>query len=205
MKKIFLYWVYLLVVWGLFRLTIRLPSLLEEMVIKPIVWGWPILGWQLVGKNKVKVFSGNMLMAVIKGAGLGLAFVGVMIVAKWIKAEYQFGGRFPYLNLDASEVVTIGLATAIVEEMVFAGFILGRLKQVIKDNYPALLITTVMFTAINLPIAFFIYGYTGWQVVGFAAIVALAALARYWLMLDTKNLWSPIVAHWFWIVAAWTL
>lgn len=202
--RILLYGVYLLVTWGLFRLTIRgIPPLLEEMIIKPIVWGWPILGWRVLGKEKINLFSGVMFRAVLEGVGLGAGFVLVIVAANLVKSGAIVGQ--PILTgLSAQEIVTAGLATAIIEELVFAGFILMKLSKTLGES-AGLMLTTIMFTLINLPIAMFVYRYQGMGLVGFAVIVMLTASARYWLMLRTKNLWSPVVAHWIYGIAIWAL
>lgn len=204
--KILIYWVYLLLVWGIFRLFFKLDNVVEELVIKPLVWGWPIVGWQLWGnkKDRVKLFSGNMMKAVGGGIGLGLLFFGVMLLANWLKAGILFGQN-AFAGLNSSEIVTLGLATAIVEESVMAGFVLQNLKSVFKNEGLAVSLTAVINASLHIPIALFIYGYFGFNLLGFLAIVGLVGVGKYYLMLRTDNIWAPIVAHWIWGIAIWAL
>src|SRR4030065_2054902 len=135
--QILIYWIYLLVVWGMFRLLVRLPALHEELVIKPLVWVWPILGWRFGGKIKVKLMAGETLKAIGGGLALGLAFTGIIGLANWIKSGLVLGKPL-VLDLSGAEIVTLGLATAIVQEVVFSGVILMELKRLFKNETVAI-------------------------------------------------------------------
>ncbi len=205
MKKIIVYWIYLLIVWGVFRLTIRLSLLEEEMIIKPLVWGWPIVGWHMLGREKMKLFGGSIFKAMMEGLVLGGMFVGVIVSANLVKVGGVIAGTRLMTGLSAMEIVTMGLATAIVEEVVFAGFILGKLGKLMKNDLGSLILTTIMYASLHIPIGLFVYGYLGWNLTGFLAIVALAAVARFWVMQRVGNLWAPIIAHWVWGLTVWAI
>ena len=48
--KVLVYYVYLLMAWGLFRLLVRLPDIIEELWFKPVVWMFPL--WWLWLREK---------------------------------------------------------------------------------------------------------------------------------------------------------
>jgi len=121
LRRLVGYYCYLLLVWGFFRLLVKFPDLIEELWLKPLIWLLPLL-WIWVGeKKRIRFFSGSMKTALVWGFGLGVLYTLVALAAGVGKygslSEMKVGG-----DLEGwVDVVGIGLATAITEELVFSG------------------------------------------------------------------------------------
>lgn len=196
--KVLMYYVYLLTAWGLFRLLIRLPEVIEELWFKPVVWMLPL--WWLWSKEKKRVsfFEGSVKKALLWGMGLGLLYGLVAWLAGWSK--------YGEIRLDSEvmgwlDVVGIGLVTAVTEEVVFSGYLLQKIKGFVVSEWMAITLTGLGFALLHLPIAIFVYGYGGGEMLGFLVVIMLMAMGNYWVMMRTRNVIAPILSHWWWGVA----
>jgi len=196
--KVLMYYVYLLTAWGLFRLLIRLPEVIEELWFKPVVWMLPL--WWLWSKEKKRVsfFEGSVKKALLWGMGLGLLYG----LVAWLAGLSKYGE----IRLDSEvmgwlDVVGIGLVTAVTEEVVFSGYLLQKIKGFVVSEWMAITLTGLGFALLHLPIAIFVYGYGGGEMLGFLVVIMLMAMGNYWVMMRTRNVIAPILSHWWWGVA----
>jgi len=196
--KVLMYYVYLLAAWGLFRLLIRLPEVIEELWFKPVVWMLPL--WWLWSKEKKRVsfFEGSVKKALLWGMGLGLLYG----LVAWLAGLSKYGE----IRLDSEvmgwlDVVGIGLVTAVTEEVVFSGYLLQKIKGFVVSEWMAITLTGLGFALLHLPIAIFVYGYGGGEMLGFLVVIMLMAMGNYWVMMRTRNVIAPILSHWWWGVA----
>lgn len=197
-SKVLMYYVYLLAAWGLFRLLIRLPEVIEELWFKPVVWMLPL--WWLWSREKRRVifFEGSVKKALLWGMGLGLLYG----LVAWLAGLSKYGE----IRLDSEvmgwlDVVGIGLVTAVTEEVVFSGYLLQKIKGFVVSEWMAITLTGLGFALLHLPIAIFVYGYGGGEMLGFLVVIMLMAMGNYWVMMRTRNVIAPILSHWWWGVA----
>jgi membrane protease YdiL (CAAX protease family) len=99
------------------------------------------------------------------------------------------------------DVVGIGLVTAVTEEVVFSGYLLQKIKGFVVSEWMAITLTGLGFALLHLPIAIFVYGYGGGEMLGFLVVIMLMAMGNYWVMMRTRNVIAPILSHWWWGVA----
>lgn len=194
------YYCYLLLIWGVFRLTVRLPLLVEELWFKPVIWGLPLLSIWYAEKKKASFFSGNVFKALGGGLGLGAAYMLLIFLVSVIQGG---GVKFNELGAESlgfTDLLGIGLATAVVEEMVFAGYLLSRIRTLFASFWPAGMITSFLFMGIHVPIGVFIYQYTNMELASFLLLVGVVSLGHYWVMDKTKHVAGPIMSHWLWAI-----
>lgn len=196
--RVLMYYVYLMVAWGMFRLLIRLPDIVEELWFKPVIWMLPL--WWLWSREKTRVnlFKGSAKGALVWGMSLGLLYGFVAWLAGWSK--------YGEIRLDSEvmgwlDVAGIGLVTAVTEEVVFSGYLLQKIKGFVVSEWMAITLTGLGFALLHLPIAMFVYGYGGGEVLGFLVVIMLMAMGNYWVMMRTRNVIAPILSHWSWGVA----
>jgi membrane protease YdiL (CAAX protease family) len=197
--KVFYYFIYLLVVWGFFRLLFRLPEVIEEFWIKPIIWLTPLFGLWINEKERVKFFKGSWIKALMWGGGLGLLWLVIAVVVSLGRS-----GNAVFFPGDISkygDVLGAALATAIVEELVFSGFIFQKLHKKARDPRHAILMTAGMFSLIHLPIGLFVYKYSSVQLIEFLLVVALVEMGSSFVMNKSNNVMAPILSHFMWAVA----
>ncbi len=198
LKPLFFYYVYLLVAWGFFRLLFKLSDVTEEFWVKPLMWLIPLLGIWLNEKDKIKFFKGNLLKAFLWGLGLGVIWIGMGAIIGLGRMN-NFSLSFNKTGL--MDILGAGVATAIVEELVFSGYIFQKVFQAVKDLWSAVLITGVMFALIHVPIGLFVYKYNAAQLMGFLIVIGLVQAGSSLLMSRSKNVIAPMIAHFMWTVA----
>lgn len=198
--KVGIYYVYLVLVWGMFRMLVKFPDLVEELWFKPIIWLLPLLLLMMGAKKRIRFFEGSFTKAAMWGAGLGVVFVAIAIVSglgkygSLVLVDIGNVGRL-------LDVAGIGLATAITEELVFSGFIFQTLMKKMKKLWLAMATTAVMLAVVYMPILMFFHKLSTNQMMGTLAVVIVIALGNYWIMNRTKNVMAPILSHWIWGMA----
>lgn len=158
----------------------KLPEVIEELWFKPLIWLIPIFWWNLSMAKPIRFFEGVWW----KSVGLG-ALVGMFYLV-------LFRG-FKNLSWDYLGVV---VATAIVEEMVFSGFLSAYVALYLKSNWVLGVIGLVVAVS-RLPILIFVYKLDGIEILGAMLIIFSTGVVHAFLRLKTNNVWGAIVARVF--------
>ncbi|MEK7521548.1 MAG: type II CAAX endopeptidase family protein [Patescibacteria group bacterium] len=195
-KNVISLYAILLVVWGFYRIFFKVDDWIEEVVIKPIVWFGPMyyyLRKEGAGFISLGWTARNLFKSIYLALGLGLVFVLAAVFAHLAK----YGGRvsfstFGFDNTLLSTTLLVSFITAIVEETVFRGYILTRLKSVVGE-IPAVLASTVMWGVIHLPVDELGLRFFLTSVFGFGSAI---------LFLRTGNIVSSILLGVLW---AWPI
>lgn len=204
-KKIFLLYLFILLLWGFYRANIFLPEWVEEAFLKPVIFLGPILWW--VAKIEKRSLSSlgftskNFFKACYLGIGLGLAFSLVALLANIAKygrlSTVSFGLEGTVLLL----FLVLNLVTSFSEVTLFFGFILTRLKSIWTDEIKVIFTTGLLFSLIHLPIVIFVYHYQFLQILSYFLLTFCIGFGNAILMLRTNNLIAPILAQTFWGVS----
>lgn len=200
-RRVFGLFAFIFLVWGCYRLIFRLPENLEEFFLKPIIWLGPT--FYLVFKIEKRSWSSlgftgkNFGRAVFWGMNLGLVFSLSNLLANYLKFQDLKvidgkGGSTFFLPL------AISLVTAISEEVVFRGYLLTRLEEVLKDETLATGLNASLFVLIHLPISIFTLHYSPVQLFIYSFLVGLFSLGSSFVFKQTGNIFASILAHSFW-------
>jgi membrane protease YdiL (CAAX protease family) len=184
------YFLYLLVVWTIFRYFSHLPEVIEEVWFKPIIWLVPLFWLNVSAKKRIKFFDGGVLRMVIWGGGVGLLYL-LMFVLMGKSVSHGF-------NLNG---VGVALITAVVENLVFVGFLLPIFREKFTD-LRALIFTAVLFGVIHLPIAWFFYRLDLSMMFYLFWMMSLIGLVNGWLRLKTNNVGTAVLTSWIWSILA---
>lgn len=194
-------YIFIFVVWGLYRLIFRLPENVEEIFLKPLIWLVPT--FYIVFKIEKKSLSSlgyttkNFGPSFLKGLIFGLLFLVVGLSLNYVRY-----GVFALKNLPLGEIflpaLFLSFVTAISEETVFRGYLLNRLWKMTKNSWVANFLTSIGFGLIHLPITVFVYHYSLPQIFIFTLLVFLSSLGSGLLFVWTKNIWASILIHVFW-------
>ena len=201
LRRVFWFYAYLLLVWGFYRWLFRLPEMIEELVLKPLLWLGPTF---LLVKFKEKrtvltslgFFKKNIFRSFYLGilAGIGFAVTGLVLhLLKY--------GRLNFVPLEKGVfwlTFVLSLATALVEETVFRGYILNRLFEVLRDEWKSLLVSSIGFALIHLPMTIFALHYNLAQIYVYGVLVFFYSLGSGILFLRTGTLWASVLMHIFW-------
>ena len=183
------YYVYLIFSWGSIRYFFDLPTVFEELWIKPVIWLLPILVWNLMlGKRRVVMLDKkNTLMSISWGIMVGGVY---FILIGW--------GRKIVLDFN---LLATAMITSIVEELVFSGFVFGYLQQESKNIFRSFATTLLMVLGSRLPYLILENKLDSLTLFFSLLLILSASIVSLSLRRVTNNVWGSIVARWFLILA----
>lgn len=192
---------YLLIVWGFYRFLFQLPENIEEIVIKPIIWLVPVLYLlkrEGAGLESIGVTLKNIFPALYFALGLGVFFVMEAILINFIKygGSFNFGANIGSLPILAS--FGLSFATAFSEELAFRGYILSRFWNALKNPWQAIIITSLLWALVHVPITFFVWKLDLTSAVTYLVLTFIFGLGSSFVYTKTKNVFSSILLHVLW-------
>jgi membrane protease YdiL (CAAX protease family) len=199
-KHVTIYSTYLLLVWALYRFLFQLPDQVEELVIKPIVWLIPII-W-LTTKEKLPLSSlgitlKNIFPSLYLSLGLGAVFVVEAVLTNFFKyGQINFAANIG--NLPILSSIGISFATAFSEETAFRGYIFGRLQFALKDEWAANITSSIIWTIVHVPIAFFIWKLNFAAGILYLVLTAIFGIGSAFIFGKTKNIFGSVLLHVLW-------
>lgn len=200
LNYVIFYCCYLFIVWGLYRLAYDLNDVLEEFVIKPVIWLAPIayiLRKEKKGLKSLGVTGKNMMPGIylVLALGVGFALEGLLLnVLKYGGPDFAANvGNYAF-----SLSFLISLVTATTEEVSFRGFIFGRLLRSTKNEWAANLASSFFWGLIHLPIAYTRWGVGGSATVLYFVLVVIFGFGSAFIYARTKNIFPSILLHVFW-------
>jgi len=199
-KYVTTYSAYLVIIWAFYRFLFQFPDSIEELVIKPILWLLPL--FYFVRKERASISSlgitlKNLFPAIYLSLGLGSVFVIEGLLSNYLKyGNFNFAANIGSTPLMAS--LGLSLATAFSEETAFRGYIYSRLASVMKGEFGANIIQTILWTGIHIPIAFFVWNYTLSQGLVYLFVTAIFGMGSAFIFSRTKNVFGSIFLHVLW-------
>lgn len=197
-------YVLLFVLWGVYRLLIRLPAEIEETLLKPLVFVGSVL-WVERPRTAVAFFrerwgSGDSFRAIIAGTAVGVGYFILYSIASIISfGSLRVGSEISH-ELWLS-VLFPGVLTSIWEEWTFAGYFLGEFQKILRNSWTSRLLTSGLFTLTYLPILLFWYQFTGAVLLFQIMTFFLLGFINATLMGISRNLLAPVLSHTLWGVA----
>jgi membrane protease YdiL (CAAX protease family) len=195
---------YLLIVWGFYRLIIKLPDTEEELIVKPLLWLVPVV--YLLAKEKkglatIGVTGKNLFPAIYLSLGLGAIFAVEGFVINYLKhGQWDFsanlGEHVFWLAL------TLSLVTAISEELTFRGYLFTRVRHALKSEWAANLSTSFVWALIHVPIALFWWRLDAGASFLFLILAFIFGIGSAFIFARTGNIISSILLHVMW---AWPI
>ncbi len=199
-KNVTVYSVYLVLVWAFYRFLFRLPDQVEELVVKPILWLVPLFWFakkEELGLSSLGLTFKKLFPAIYLSIGLGAIFVGEGLLANFLKyGGFHFGANLGSTPFMAS--LGLSFVTAFSEETAFRGYIFGRLLIALKSELSANIIQTLLWTAIHIPIAFFVWNYSLSQGIVYLFITAVFGMGSAFIFARTKNIFGSVLLHVLW-------
>jgi membrane protease YdiL (CAAX protease family) len=199
-KYVTIYSAYLIIIWAFYRFLFQFPDNIEELIIKPILWLLPVI--YFVRKERARISSlgitlKNLFPSIYLSLGLGSVFVIEGLLSNYLKyGNFNFAANIGNLPLMSS--LGLSFATAFSEETAFRGYIYSRLANVMKNEFGANIIQTILWTGIHVPIAFFVWGYTVPQGIVYLFITAIFGMGSAFIFGRTKNVFGSILLHVLW-------
>ena len=189
-KTAVVYFFYLVLVWSFYRKFFQFGDEFEEFLIKPIIWLLPLVIISQREKLKVKDFGltgKNLFSSMYLTISLGIGFAATGLVVNILKHKSL------HLTANIGEdpilvSILISFATAFVEEVVFRGYIFGRLKIAIKNELVANLTSSVMWMLLHLPIMIFVWNLESYAIAVMAVLTLIYGIGSAFVYARTKNI-----------------
>jgi uncharacterized protein len=196
-------WLFLIILisWGLYRYFFHYPEWIDEFVAKPLIYLIPTL---ILLASEKKSFSSlgfsrkNFSRNVIIGLLAGLFLVGESLITKRLKYGFL---TFNPDNLSLYLLFGnyfISLATGFTEEVVFRGYIQTRLTIVFNSAYFAIVLSSILFTVVHLPLIIFVLKYSLFETLTYCFLIFILGILNGILFNQTKSLTTPIITHSIW-------
>lgn len=199
-KNITIYAIFILIVWGFYRVLFKLPDNIEELILKPIIWLIPLLF--LLKKEKLGISSlgitlKNLFPAIYLSLGLGAVFAIEAIFLNFLKYKtFNFGA-----NIGSGGLIlplAVSFATAFSEEVSFRGYIFNRLWGVLGSEWLANVLTSFVWALVHIPVTIFVWKLTFSAAALYLVLTFLFGLGSAFLFARTRNVFSSVFLHVLW-------
>lgn len=199
--NIFLLYAFLLIVWGFYRALFKLPEVVEEVVLKPLIWLAPLfyfLAKEKQGLNSVGWTTKNLFSGIYLGLGAGLVFGVFAIISNFAKyKELSFSSEV-LAGQSLIGSLSLSFITAVSEETVFRGYIFGRLNAFLKDSFVANIISTAGWGVIHLPVLIFLYDLSFTDIFLRFTLLCFFGFGSALVYSKTHNIFSSIILNVMW-------
>jgi membrane protease YdiL (CAAX protease family) len=200
LKNITIYITYLLLFWGFYRLLLKLPDNVEEIIVKPIFWIIPLFYLLKIEKaslESIGVTLKNLFPSIYLALGLGSLFILEGLLGNFIKY-----GQLNFVANIGDKLIfsgfAISLITALTEELTFRGYIFNRLWKILGKEIPANLITTFFWTLIHVPIVIFVWKYPLMDSLVYLLLTSVYGAGSAFIYARTQNIISSVLLHVLW-------
>lgn len=188
--------------WGVYRLfLLPFPLYVEEVFLKGLVFGVPVYAMKVKNKwhwRDLGFTSERLFESVYVGLGLGM----VMGVMGQLGNIIRYSGMWTdNTNLSAgllSEFVSLALATAFWEQLLFSGYIVKRASLVVSNEWRVMAMTASLFTLLYFPNMVFIRHLPLLDVLLSTLLLFTFQFAAGVMRLRFNNLAAPVLAQTFW-------
>lgn len=204
-KKIFpilILWVFIALLWCLYRYFFRFPEWIDELVFKPLVFLLPVF-WFVKFKEKktgrsLGLTKTALMKSVLVGLGLGLFFCLEGVLTSWFKnkelifnpKELSIGGIFG--------MGFISLITGFSEEILNRGFLMNRFWELWKSEVLANFFSSILFLLLHLPMAVLVFNYKGRDLFDYGLLIFVLGITDGFVFGRTRNVLAPTITHALW-------
>jgi len=197
--KITLFFLYLFTAWGIYRYLTFLPEIMDELIFKPLIWFYPVVFIvKKVEKKELKslglVFK-KPLSKIFLGILLSLFILGEYLLALLLKGQKIVFNPQMIKGVNWISYSLMTVSTGFVEEVVFRGFFMTRIDEIINDKLFANVIAGGLFLIIHIPILIFDQGQGLTGVLEFFVLAGSLSLIDGFVFWWSKGILAPISAH----------
>jgi membrane protease YdiL (CAAX protease family) len=203
LEPIFQIWAWVLLVWSLYRYFIKLSEPVDEFIFKPLIYLSPVI-WFVLKNEKRKIESlglttKNIFRSLYIGIGFGAAFAAEGILANILKnGTLVINPIQSVQQYGMGMLLFISIATAISEEVLNRGFLFNRLREKTQNLPYAVIISTVLFILLHVPILVSMLNLQGPVLIVYFVSNIILSVVNCMLYENTGSLAAPILVHLFW-------
>jgi membrane protease YdiL (CAAX protease family) len=206
LERTYTIWGLALIFWSLYRAFVRLPEPIDEFVAKPLIFLVPAITYVLFVEKRplssIGLRFGKFTRDIYLGLGFGAIFAIEGIAANIVK--HGVVSVMPAITVDSPTLLlflALSVATAFTEEVLVRGFLYTHLKEGYGSEIKALVVATLMYFMLLIPILFTRLHLTDMTLAMFLGTNLILSLANTMIFNETKTLTVPILIHVFWNMA----
>ncbi len=200
LKHALVFYTYLFIVWGFYRLLFQAPVAIEELLVKPVVWLVPLIYLLRVERASlasIGVVFNNFFKVIYFVLGLGFVFSIFALLVNFLKYNnLNFGANLGEVSFGLA--IGLSFITAVTEEITFRGYMLTRLMTFVKNQTQATVIISLGWTLVHLPIAIFDWKLDVIPLLVYVVVIFLFSAGTTYVFLKTRNIIAPILLHVLW-------
>jgi len=206
MRKVLYFYLYLFIVWGIYRYANDYSEVIDEFVVKPLLWLIPIAITILFLEKRSVVRGIHLHFRTVfhdsfYGIVAGLSVFLVYASALYIREGTVTINPHQYALIAIVPLLSIALTRALTEEITFRGFIQSRLMHDKHSHHRANIITTLLFIGINIPVILAIKSNSPIEMFTQLALLTELSLIDGYLFHTRAGLLAPIISHTMWAFA----
>lgn len=198
-------WAIILIAWSIYRAWAgtEFSPLIDEFIAKPIIFLVPIY-YYIVHVEKKNFWQGieakfkNVHNDIFLGISIGGVFLLTAVFAHWFKFQ-SFDAVVTKITdpMFVLTYVAISFASSFSEEIVSRGFILQRLYHESKSQFKSIVIASLLFFFLHIPILFTMDSITGETLLQVMFTDFMLSIAVSILYLQKRDVFLPILIHAF--------
>src|SRR3989338_1170323 len=205
-RQVFLVWFVIFLIWSFYRAYFNFPEWIDELVVKPVIFAFPILYLVLIRekgdlselglKPSPKEFMADLYFGV---------FLGALFALEGLGANYLKYGNFSFSPSQALKVTSgvgvfflLNLMTSVWEEILGRGYLYLRLYKITNNQFSASVTSSFLFLLLHIPIMFTRLHLTGSSLIIYPISILLLGITNCYLFSLRGSLPLPILLHAFW-------
>lgn len=202
-KKVYVIWFLILLVWSIYRVYFKLPEWVDEIIVKPLIFVLPVIVWVIYQEKRrlesIGLSFRNFFKEIYIGLGIGVLFGLEGLVVNYVKyGVFSFVPLFALSSVGLLPFLLFSLSTSVSEEILGRGFVFGRIFEAEKNLFKSAVISSFMFLLLHIPILFTRLNLMGGAAVVYLVSIFILGLTNSYLYSYRKNLVVPILVHLFW-------
>ena len=199
--RLIILWLFIIGAWSIYRLNFISIELVEEIIIKPIIFILPLFVFLRLEHKKINLKSLGLHIeswekVILWGAIVGVLLSLEMILVSFLKGEVIDPGLFSIGFVSANLLVSG--ATAFWEELLYRGFFLNHLQKIFTNLTWSNIISAVGFSLGHLPIAIAVLHYQNLELVVYLVLVLILGLINGFVFQKTGNIFAGVIVHILW-------
>lgn len=205
-RQVFIVWFIIFLVWAFYRAYFFQPEWIDELLVKPLAFVFPVLFvvWYLENRPLADLGITFKLKNLILDIYVGVV-LGILLAFEGLIANYLKYGNFSFSPLAATKMypdigifLFINLISAVSEEILGRGYLYNRLFRITDRQFSSALVSSILFLLLHLPIMFTRLHLTGEALLIYPFSILILGITNCYLFSLRKSLILPILLHTFW-------
>lgn len=196
-----LLWFGITLVWGVYRYLLPEREVVEELLIKPLIYIVPLLLYLRRNKQltlgSLGIIFRNKRQILVWGGLFGMVLVIESVMVSLFIKHDQVNVTFFSLAPIIPALLT-SLGTAISEELLYRGFLLARFMRAWKSEIRANVVVSILFSAAHLGMGIITLRLTGTDLFVYIWSMFVLGFVDGFIYQRTYSVIAPIMAHTLW-------